>query len=128
VANSFDQEYQRRIDRVEQYAGRIILAIARGNAEQLALLCEEAIAASRAGVSERGGAFDVPLVEIGVHVRIANALEESLGIVTVGQLLATEQRELLKVPNFGDKALAALMTCVAQHAVRCQVRENQVRA
>jgi len=42
--------------------------------------------------------------ELGLSVRTTNCLDEQ-GISTIGDLLASQREDLLRIPNFGEKTL-----------------------
>ncbi|MDR3197188.1 MAG: hypothetical protein LBU34_04895 [Planctomycetaceae bacterium] len=48
--------------------------------------------------------LELSTAEIGLSVRTTNCLDEQ-GICTVGDLLACQRKDLLKIANFGEKTL-----------------------
>jgi Bacterial RNA polymerase, alpha chain C terminal domain len=54
--------------------------------------------------------LDASLIEAGVSIRTANALEE-FGVFTVADALDCAEEDLLRIPNFGPAALAELKAC-----------------
>jgi len=51
----------------------------------------------------------LPVTAIGLSVRICNFLNEA-GVHTVEDLLNTTKKELLEIPNFGEKTLQSVFS------------------
>ena len=55
--------------------------------------------------------MDTPIAELesfGLSIRVINALEESLNILTVGDLLTTDSSDVETIPNMGKLSLGIL--------------------
>jgi hypothetical protein len=52
--------------------------------------------------------------ELGLPVRVVNALETHLNIRTIQDLLSVTATQILAVPNFGKKTLNSIMGCLAK--------------
>lgn len=68
--------------------------------------------------------MDASIDELALTTRAHNGLLND-NILTVGQLVAMEERELLRLPNFGKKSLAEIVQALAEHGLTLKPTPNQ---
>lgn len=69
-------------------------------------MTKKALTAIRKGISRQ--ATIAELEYLGVNLRTINQIEECCGIIYLSDLLKLTDKELLKIPNLGEKGLASI--------------------
>lgn len=112
-----------RAERAEQL-GRRVQILAEHELFEAAQDAIEQVSRETAGKPDLAPieSLDASLAEIGIPVRIANALE-AIGITTLGELLGTHRSTLLAIPNVGDKCLREILSLT--RAARDQVLAHE---
>lgn len=73
--------------------------------------CPDTPSAARPGDESRAGVLETPVSQLGLSVRSHNCLKRA-GFETVRQLLLTQDRDLLRVKNLGQKSLIEIQRLV----------------
>ncbi|MGB0888914.1 MAG: hypothetical protein ACPGWS_01400 [Solirubrobacterales bacterium] len=113
-----DADRTRRIELVSQWTRKLELDLSRGNVAAAERCFEQAVAALVSHEKSTTSVVDTPLGEVGVALRTANALEEHLGVTTVGDLLGVTREQVLGISGFAVVMYETLLAELLGYVVR----------
>lgn len=97
-------------------AQRVRLHLAAGEYELARRAVDDA--AERLRMDARTSLRDTLLSQTPLPLKLTNALEKHLDVVTIGQALAISPEEMQAAANVGKTSVVALLRAIASHCVR----------